>query len=818
MEATITASVWRLDGILSQFVSDAKRSQNWIPLEVSFIKFKALTSVIQLDTIVKLDGGTPAFLEGEEFKTKPTRLGAAHLRRRVQQCPFNPRPGKAAAAYWRSNTMCGSALSLDSQFLSSEEHRSRDSSPISAPPTPDDISRWQCHMSLQHFGESLQAAAEAVFPNRTKPRYSKVFALILSWEDEDPNLPVHLEIEKLEYIFRDLYGLQTEVWKIPNQNSHVRVNQKIIDLITLEDNPEQHLFVVYYAGHATLTRDRLLAWTESDVLILLDCCHSGTATASEGNGVTELISACAYNSQANGVGSYSFTKELIIELGQLSQKPSFTVAELYRNIFCRIQSRRPEDEDRRERHPAPVHLSLTQDHPRFPRSIQISARPRKAGQVGIGSAHEGIPISSTCANYGSSLMASTVTISSTVDDLVLEDDSNSSLPSVCAYNSSERKNSVDGIAQHSQYLEQIKQVRDDTGEASKSNDSKPSPASGRIVECGAHNLSSEDIQDSIRSVESTIPTFSRADVPRILLAIRLEDSVSPENLSVNLIKEWFRNVPLAAEEVKVEAGFGSFSSILIISLPIMLSIYIPKSASIINIGPITTPNLWERSNTDNIKVVDAARDLVHRKSRLGANLRSVSTLDLESNREAIYSYDLLRRSETPNSAGFPSREPTVATKSDSQNDVESRESVYTPVASATTLVDLVSQIKATSRTCSDIRSCFEKATPTMKGILEEVESIQNGLQAATVLMDETSTLETRWNVHLALSLAQTFERTVNGLQIELHRLKTDGEPQRGSENTQTVTEYWNEARMQGPLDELKNQARDLRLFLRSMHL
>jgi hypothetical protein len=115
----------------------------------------------------------------------------------------------------------------------------------------------------------------------------------------------------------------------------------------------------------------VLEQAESDVLILLDCCHAGTATASEGNGVTELISACAYNSQANGVGSYSFTKELIIELQQLSQKPSFTVAELYRNIFCRIQSRRPEDEDQRERHPAPIHLSLTQDHPRFPRTIQI---------------------------------------------------------------------------------------------------------------------------------------------------------------------------------------------------------------------------------------------------------------------------------------------------------------------------------------------------------------------------------------------------------------------------------------------------------------
>jgi hypothetical protein len=160
----------------------------------------------------------------------------------------------------------------------------------------------------------------------------------------------------------------------------------------------------------------VLEQAESDVLILLDCCHSGTATASEGDGVTELISACAYNSQANGVGSYSFTKELIIELQQLSQQPSFTVAELYRNIFCRIQSRRPEDEGRRERHPAPIHLSLTQDHPIFPRTIQIYPPTRKASPACVNSAPEGLSNSSTRGNAGSSLKASTITGTSRIDE------------------------------------------------------------------------------------------------------------------------------------------------------------------------------------------------------------------------------------------------------------------------------------------------------------------------------------------------------------------------------------------------------------------
>ncbi len=115
----------------------------------------------------------------------------------------------------------------------------------------------------------------------------------------------------------------------------------------------------------------------NDILILLDCCASGTANTYEGNGTTELISACAWNETANGVGPYSLTSALVIELRRLSQKLSFSVGELYRNVFMRTQNRMPEDIPQRgrerERHPAPIHLILTQDA-QLPRSIQLSVR------------------------------------------------------------------------------------------------------------------------------------------------------------------------------------------------------------------------------------------------------------------------------------------------------------------------------------------------------------------------------------------------------------------------------------------------------------
>jgi len=115
----------------------------------------------------------------------------------------------------------------------------------------------------------------------------------------------------------------------------------------------------------------VLEEAQSDILLLLDCCHSGTANTNEGHGVTELISAGAYNTKANGVGPYSFTSALVLELEDLAWKPNFSTAELYNNIFCRIQLRMPEDDLRTERHPAPIHIVLTNDT-QYRRSIHLS--------------------------------------------------------------------------------------------------------------------------------------------------------------------------------------------------------------------------------------------------------------------------------------------------------------------------------------------------------------------------------------------------------------------------------------------------------------
>jgi hypothetical protein len=86
---------------------------------------------------------------------------------------------------------------------------------------------------------------------------------MLCWEDEDPQLPVSIEIQKLLEVFRDTYHYATEVWRIPDQGCHSKLNKKILDFTEIGSDSKEHLKIVYYAGHARLTKNRLLTWTRS---------------------------------------------------------------------------------------------------------------------------------------------------------------------------------------------------------------------------------------------------------------------------------------------------------------------------------------------------------------------------------------------------------------------------------------------------------------------------------------------------------------------------------------------------------------------------
>ena len=128
------------------------------------------------------------------------------------------------------------------------------------PPTLEEFERWQAHIGLQKFGEGLNAAAKAIFPNDGRSRYSKGYVLMLTWEDVASRSP-ESEVTKLSNVFKDVYRFEVENWIIPSEASNSATNQKISDFINLGGNSDDDLKIVYYAGQTRLIKNRELAWT-----------------------------------------------------------------------------------------------------------------------------------------------------------------------------------------------------------------------------------------------------------------------------------------------------------------------------------------------------------------------------------------------------------------------------------------------------------------------------------------------------------------------------------------------------------------------------
>ncbi|RDW75191.1 hypothetical protein BP6252_06333 [Coleophoma cylindrospora] len=333
------------------------------------------------------------------------------------------------------------------------------------PPTSWELDDLTYDTNLQICGRQLQETALAVLPNDRRCRYTKQSALLLYWDDEDPQLPVSLEIGELRLVLAGLYGFEVEEWKIPSMNSHNELNLRVLNFLS-DDGPE-HLKVIYYAGHGKLTNHGQAAWTSTDRF--------------QGNGVTELIAACAFNNTANGVGPFSFTRTLISQLRKLAHRPSYTVAYLYNLIFAEIQGWRVED-SRHKKAPG-SHLRPYPDHYQ-PLVIQWIVRVLQWILNPNASAH-----TATSEIYTES-------------------------------------------ARH-------------TG--------------------GTANSPTSNAASSTTSL-SQLPKY-----PQLLFSTRFSEDIPSQSLATDLFADWLSTVPIRADSVRVEAGFASDSTILLISMPVTSS-------------------------------------------------------------------------------------------------------------------------------------------------------------------------------------------------------------------------------------------------------
>ncbi|KAL8723578.1 MAG: hypothetical protein Q9181_007252 [Wetmoreana brouardii] len=119
----------------------------------------------------------------------------------------------------------------------------------------------------------------------------------------------------------------------------------------------------------------MLEQSESDVLIFLDCCAAASSAVASGNGVTELIAACGFETWTPGVGEHSFSRSLIEELKYLCHGPPFSVALLHNKVLSRIKYWKPRFTSAftPERRKTPIYIQLANELNR--RSVELSPLP-----------------------------------------------------------------------------------------------------------------------------------------------------------------------------------------------------------------------------------------------------------------------------------------------------------------------------------------------------------------------------------------------------------------------------------------------------------
>ena len=429
---------------------------------------------------------------------------------------------------------------------------------------------------------------------------------------------------------------------------------------------------------------------QSDVLILLDCCWSGVANETEGNGITELLCACPFNTRANGVGHYSFTQALATELRLLSKVPCFSIGKLYTAIYTRMQSFLTQGIDN-ERYPAPVHFVLSQDGPHL-RGIQLAVKkPKRASSL---ERHPSNNSLSEDQRYQKRFRQ---------DDP--PDNSNKKLKS------SNFLKPKGGNSLHGGMLEAGKQ-NPGTLSAPEVNDLP-------YGEEGPDDNSEDNHEEEGSDAESQRPISKDSlyprDAPRALFAIRFKEDIQGKDLSVELFREWLRSIPAAAEEIRIEAGFKCFSTVVLLTVPCPMGAYIPQHLAVLPLGLVKS------------SIILPSREL--------ATSPVIEESDLHSTSSKMWGK---QRVSEPPSLGFDAADSSYETQTQTQqfNFGPSGEVTGIRAAQTASLVTRVGELEESMRRTEERMLDTEKRMREMA--TEQVDMANNQEKRAIELLERKS--------------------------------------------------------------------------------
>ena len=114
----------------------------------------------------------------------------------------------------------------------------------------------QPHVPLETFTKDLTKSLKRVFTTKARP-YDGVYVLLLRWEEDD--LGIETEIKALDKVFRQTYNYVTERAIITSEDSFENLESTIVEFRKKHDN-ENHLLILYYAGHGALVKGNRSIW------------------------------------------------------------------------------------------------------------------------------------------------------------------------------------------------------------------------------------------------------------------------------------------------------------------------------------------------------------------------------------------------------------------------------------------------------------------------------------------------------------------------------------------------------------------------------
>ncbi|PVH73436.1 hypothetical protein DL98DRAFT_51850 [Cadophora sp. DSE1049] len=385
---------------------------------------------------------------------------------------------------------------------------------------------------VETFAIDLNDAAKSAFPNRGRMRYETVNACLIRWEEDE--LLVEPELRRLDHMFQD-YGFTTTKWQIPTQNSHLTLMMKTGELILNADS-DKNLFIVYYGGHARINSKRQAEWLcrrdPSSARVHWSAVQTLFAEAQ--SDVLILLDACAAASATTK--SLCGSMEAIMACGFEAKAPppgehSFT------NTLINVLD---DWIDKRSFSASCLHAEILS---------QLKLKENRKGREGTKLEWCVTPIHINCTQ-----------------------DPKAPSIELCHRN----------VLLHPQEVPRTSNLENAHSHQTLASVSADADAMDLDF------VDTDPLSSPLSSLSSVAST-GEYSTPHVIISVALEENQAA--LDVKETARWLASIPFLAKWAKVEGVFKSFSTLLLVSVPVPVWNMLPDHPAYSFVGYATSPNL-----------------------------------------------------------------------------------------------------------------------------------------------------------------------------------------------------------------------------------